>query len=331
LLTAALAVVLAVGMIGAPAGPADRATAIGEKIRCPVCQGESIAASPSQLARDMMSMVDDLIAQGLSDDEVVATITAAYPGSERLDPPFLGPTLWLWLLPVVALAIGGWAIWRMRRGSPAAPAEGMPPPQPDAVGPPPSNRRLLMGGAAIGLVFVGVIVYVDFDRQAHPDDGLSGIVEAPTDLSQISDETMEAVIAANLDHPQILAMRLALADRYFEEGNYQSAFPHYEAVLTAEPPPQLAVRALSHLGWIVFDGNGEVELADDLFDRALEAVPDDPFTLYLKGRVSWCGADDPAAAADLFSRVLGQAGLDPDVRQRVTDDLTSVQSGAACP
>jgi tetratricopeptide (TPR) repeat protein len=183
----------------------------------------------------------------------------------------------------------------------------------------------------IGLAFIGAVVFLAFNRQADPDNGLSGIADAPVDLSQISDETMEAVIAANRDHPQILAMRLALADRYFEEGDYQSAFPHYEAVLTAEPPPQLAVRALSHLGWIVFDGNGEVDLADRLFDRALQAVPDDPFTLYLKGRVSWCGADDPAEAADLFTQVLDQGGLDPDVREKVTADLTSVQSGAACP
>jgi cytochrome c-type biogenesis protein CcmH/NrfF len=328
LLTATLAVLLAVGMVGAPAGPADRATDIGEKIRCPVCQGESIAASPSQLARDMMAMVDDLMAQGLSDDEIVATITAAYPGSERLDPPLSGPTMWLWLLPALALLAGGWAISRMRRD--IAVNEPPPPPE-DSPAPPNSNRRVIAGAGVLGLVFIGVVVFLAFNRQENPDNGLSGIADAPVDLSEISTESMEAVISANLDHPQILSMRLALADRYFEEGDYQSAFPHYEAVLTAEPSPQLAVRALSHLGWIVFDGNGEVELADSLFDRALEAVPDDPFTLYLKGRVSWCGADDPAQAADLFSRVLGQSGLDPEVRQRVTNDLTAVQSGVTCP
>ena len=45
---------------------------------------------------------------------------------------------------------------------------------------------------------------------------------------------MEAVIAANLDNPQINGMRLALAERYYEAGDYRSAFPHFLAVAESE-------------------------------------------------------------------------------------------------
>jgi hypothetical protein len=81
---------------------------------------------------------------------------------------------------------------------------------------------------------------------------------------------------------------------------------------------------------MVYDGNGEVDLAINLIDRALEAVPDDPFALYLKGRVVWCGRDDPVGASDLFGRVLAAPDLDVEVRASVEADLASARAGDAC-
>ncbi len=57
-------------------------------------------------------------------------------------------------------------------------------------------------------------------------------------------------------------MRLALANRYFEDRNYQKAFPHYQAVLDGSPTPVQAAEAYTRLGWMVYDGNGEVDSGD---------------------------------------------------------------------
>ena len=59
----------------------------------------------------------------------------------------------------------------------------------------------------------------------RPDQS-SGVADVAADPSSFSNETLAAVVAANQDHPQIDGMRLALAERYFEEGDYQSAFPY---------------------------------------------------------------------------------------------------------
>ena len=45
LVTVALAAVVVIGLITAPSSEADRAEAIGSRIKCPVCQGEAIADS----------------------------------------------------------------------------------------------------------------------------------------------------------------------------------------------------------------------------------------------------------------------------------------------
>ena len=142
---------------------------------------------------------------------------------------------------------------------------------------------------------------------------------------------MEAVIAANLDHPQINGMRLALAERYFEAGDFRSAFPHYLAVAESEiSTGSEAAAALTRLGWMAFDGNGEVATANRLLDQALAMQPGYPVALYLKGRVQWCGTGDAEAAVNLFEEVLAAPDLPEDSRAEVESDLEMARAGEGC-
>jgi tetratricopeptide (TPR) repeat protein len=139
------------------------------------------------------------------------------------------------------------------------------------------------------------------------------------------------VIAANPDIPQINGMRLALAERYFEEGDYRSAFPHYlEVAQNGAATDAEATTALIRLAWMAYDGNGEIEAAIALFDQALAISPDSEAAQYLKGQVLWCGAGEYEAASDLFRAVLDNEGLDPSTRDEVEADLALVASGEGC-
>jgi cytochrome c-type biogenesis protein CcmH len=109
IVTAALAVVVVVGFIVGEPSETDRVAALGSRIRCPVCQGEPIADSPSETARAMMDIVAERVAIGESDGQIVEYFRARYGDWIVLDPPFRGATLVLWLLPAVALA-GGLAL-----------------------------------------------------------------------------------------------------------------------------------------------------------------------------------------------------------------------------
>lgn len=320
--------VLAAGLIAAvlmgPTPAEDRAWAIGSRIRCPVCQGDSIVDSPSESARNMMELVRARIDEGRSDDEIISELLSSYTGALLLDPPAAGATLWLWLAPFAALLAGLVMIWRRFEGraSPAPPMIGTPSSMPG---------RWILGSGVLILAGAIAIATVGQFRQARPDDqSLAGVAGEGFDPEAVSNETLEAVIAANLENPSINGMRLALANRYFEEGDYQKAFGHYQAVLDSEPAAAEAAAAYTRLGWMVYDGNGETNLGMELIDRGLALVPGDAFALYLKGRVTWCGKADPEAAAELFDRVLTTPDLDPDVRTQVTADLERAESGQSC-
>jgi cytochrome c-type biogenesis protein CcmH len=105
-LTAGLAAFVLVATVTATPPAEDRAREIGSLIRCPVCQGESIADSPATLAEDMMSLVRTRIDQGLSDEQIIDELIASYSGAQLLDPPLSIETAALWLIPAAVLAIG---------------------------------------------------------------------------------------------------------------------------------------------------------------------------------------------------------------------------------
>jgi len=113
--TIALAAFVVISVLAAPPPPEDRAEAIGSLIRCPVCAGEPIADSPAGLAEDMMSLVREGVSAGLTDQEIIDSVVGAYGADAQvLDPPFNMETVWLWLVPALAL-VGGIAAALSRR------------------------------------------------------------------------------------------------------------------------------------------------------------------------------------------------------------------------
>ena len=301
----------------------DRVANLGQQIKCPVCQGESIANSPADMARDMMALVEQRVTEGVSDQAIIDELLASYTGAVLLDPPASGSTLLLWLLPIVAVVAGAGVIvwWKRHPGKPT-------PKEPSEIG---GRKRLVAGGAILvgALAFIVVAAGFFLQDRAGPNSGVADL--AGVDLDSVSNETMEAVIAANLENPQINGMRLALGERYYEIGDYQGAFPHYLAVAESTNATDVeAVSALIRLGWMAWDGNRATEAALGMFDEALEIAPASTTARYLKGQVLWCGGLDPAGAAELFTEVLEADDLPADTRSRIETDLAAVTQGASC-
>jgi cytochrome c-type biogenesis protein CcmH len=99
-----------------------RAEAIGEQLRCLVCQNESVEQSDADLARDLRRIIRQRVVAGQSNQQVIAWMTARYGDFIRLRPPFEGRTLALWGAPVIALAVGAGVVLLARRRRPGAPA-----------------------------------------------------------------------------------------------------------------------------------------------------------------------------------------------------------------
>ena len=84
-------------------------TAIAVQLRCPVCQGESIQESPSELARQMRNLVRDQLRSGKSSDEVKAYFVSRYGEWILLQPRATGFNLLIYVMPALAV-VGGLAL-----------------------------------------------------------------------------------------------------------------------------------------------------------------------------------------------------------------------------
>jgi cytochrome c-type biogenesis protein CcmH len=97
-----------------------RARDLSRELRCMVCQNQSIDDSDAPLARDLRLLVRERIAAGDSNSQVMDFLVARYGEFVLLKPRFNPHTLLLWLLPPLALAGGGAALWAFSRRRKAA-------------------------------------------------------------------------------------------------------------------------------------------------------------------------------------------------------------------
>lgn len=111
-------VVLVVGLWPGDGGAEDaeaRAYRLSVSLKCPICAGESLAGSQTDLAKDLRARIDDEIAAGSTDEEILELFVAAYGEQVLLDPPSTGWGVVLWAVPLGVLAVGVVAIVGLRR------------------------------------------------------------------------------------------------------------------------------------------------------------------------------------------------------------------------
>jgi len=104
---------------------AARAVALSEKLRCLVCQNQTIADSNAELAADLRRQIKEQIAAGKSDKEIVDYMVARYGDFVLYQPPVKSTTLLLWAGPALLVLIGFIALARSvraRRSVSEAPA-----------------------------------------------------------------------------------------------------------------------------------------------------------------------------------------------------------------
>jgi cytochrome c-type biogenesis protein CcmH len=119
-----LLAIIGLGLSGGAGATADRGEHLARQLRCPVCQGESIADSTSTTAREMRSQIDGFVDEGRSDAWILTYYEDRYGRWIRLSPPLTGDTVLLWASPALALAGGMVVVQRRRRAAPAADLDG---------------------------------------------------------------------------------------------------------------------------------------------------------------------------------------------------------------
>lgn len=123
---AALAVVVVVRPGLAPS-VAERGEMLARELRCPDCQGLSVADSPTSSALEIGRQIDELLAGGASDQAVRDYFVARYGDWILLAPS--SPLPWLVPLAVVIAGAAGLVAWLVARRRPAAAPPALTPEQ----------------------------------------------------------------------------------------------------------------------------------------------------------------------------------------------------------
>ena len=83
---------------------------IQKNLRCLVCQGQSISDSNSDFAQTIKMVVDDLINEGLTEEEIYSFMSDKYGEWIVFKPQLNIQNSLLWILPYMALILGGFFI-----------------------------------------------------------------------------------------------------------------------------------------------------------------------------------------------------------------------------
>ncbi len=100
------------------AAVAQETLRIADELQCPVCEGQSVAFSNSQLATEMRRQVEEQLRAGESEASIKQFFIDRYGVRVLREPPREGINLWLWRLPILGLLIGiVGLIWNLRHAA----------------------------------------------------------------------------------------------------------------------------------------------------------------------------------------------------------------------
>ncbi len=89
---------------------------LAAKLRCLVCQNQTIAESNAGLAIDLKNEIREKFSQGQNEQQIVDYMVARYGDFVLYKPPFKAITALLWLGPLLLLLAGiGWLFRTLAR------------------------------------------------------------------------------------------------------------------------------------------------------------------------------------------------------------------------
>ena len=105
---------------------------LAAELRCLVCQNQTIADSHADLAVDLRQQIREMLAKGMTEDQIRSYMTDRYGDFVLYKPPFKTTTALLWVgPPVLLVAALGTLVAMLRRRQRASP-DAFDPDTPDA-------------------------------------------------------------------------------------------------------------------------------------------------------------------------------------------------------
>lgn len=79
---------------------------IAAKLSCPVCEGQSLVESESNLATTIKKAISSQLQQGKTEQQILTNLQQSYGDKILLMPPVNNNTLLLWAAPLLILLVG---------------------------------------------------------------------------------------------------------------------------------------------------------------------------------------------------------------------------------
>lgn len=173
---------------------------------------------------------------------------------------------------------------------------------------PPWAVAVLIGGTLVAVVVASLA------RDAEPQTQAA----VPSATNQASLTFFEQRVK---DHPDDLAARLDLANRYLDAGMTEKALSEYAVALDMDPDD---AEALAHVGLILFQA-GRYDDALRYVDHALKTDPRYPEALFIRGVILLRGLHRPQEAIPAFEAYLDAAPFGVE-RQTAKDLIAEARS-----
>jgi cytochrome c-type biogenesis protein CcmH len=87
------------------------------QLRCPKCQNQNVADSNAPISLDIRQKTYEMLHQGYSDQEIIDFMVQRYTEFVIYKPQFSMVTIWLWIVPLSILLVGGLILVKLTRSS----------------------------------------------------------------------------------------------------------------------------------------------------------------------------------------------------------------------
>ncbi len=118
LLVAALVAIWSLTLFATPPQETldQRVHDVASQLKCPVCQGESVADSPALISQQMRALIRRQLQSGMTEQQSIQYFRTRYGDRILWSPPQQGFTLLAWIVPPVVLLLGALIVFLVLRG-----------------------------------------------------------------------------------------------------------------------------------------------------------------------------------------------------------------------
>lgn len=114
----------------------DDVNRVAKQLFCPVCENVPLDVCPTEACRQWRLTIREKLAEGWTDQQIKDYFVEQYGERVLAEPSTRGLNILLWVLPPLAVAVGGFVLWRVLRGmtpasAGAVAAGGAAPPETD--------------------------------------------------------------------------------------------------------------------------------------------------------------------------------------------------------